>query len=100
MCSSAKNSVSSVVRSAGGIVSVGCSETAASSSSSSGLGREEGVSVAVVVVVVREDEGAGAGLAREVVLPVEGRWGLKGLVFEVERSGGMVSDGDIGSFGG
>lgn len=75
------------------MVSVGASRMVASSSSS-GLGREEGVSV---VVVVREDEGAGVGLAREDVLPVEGRWGLKGLVFEAERSGGMVFDWDIGA---
>ena len=54
----------------------------------------------VVVAVVRDEEGAGAGLAREDELPVEGRWGLKGLVFEAERSGGMVSDSDIGGFGG
>lgn len=74
------------------MVSVGASGVVASSSSS-GLGREEGVSV--VVVVLREEDGAGAGLAREDVLPVEGRWGLKGLVFEAERSGGMVSDWDI-----
>lgn len=79
------------------MVSVGASGAVASSSSS-GLGREEGVSV--LVVVVREEEGAEAGLAREDVLPVEGRWGLKGLVFEAERSGGMVSDGDIGGFNG
>lgn len=47
-----------------------------------------------VVVVVREEEGAGSGLARLEVLPVEGRWGLKGLVFEAERSGGMAKDED------
>lgn len=46
------------------------------------------------VVVVREEEGAGVGLARLEVLPVEGRWGLKGLVFEAERSGGMANDED------
>lgn len=53
----------------------------------------------MLVAVVREEEGAGAGLAREDVLPVEGRWGLKGLVFEAERSGGMMLDWDIEGFG-